>query len=46
MEEAEYCDRVSIMVRGRIVALGSPSELKEETGAGTMQDVFLETVKT
>src|SRR5690606_31617842 len=29
MDEAEYCDRISIMVEGRIAALGSPAELKE-----------------
>src|SRR5690606_39879686 len=28
MDEAEYCDRISIMVNGRIAALGTPTELK------------------
>lgn len=41
MDEAEYCDRVSIMVDGRIAALDSPSALKEKYGAETMNDVFL-----
>lgn len=40
MDEAEYCDRVSIMVDGRIEALGSPSELKERYGAKDMDEVF------
>lgn len=40
MDEAEYCDRLSIMVDGRIKALGSPSELKESYEARDMQDVF------
>lgn len=40
MDEAEYCDRVSIMVDGRIAALDSPSELKKSYGAGTMDEVF------
>lgn len=40
LDEAEYCDRVSIMVDGRIKALGSPQELKEEYGATTMDEVF------
>lgn len=40
MDEAEYCDRVSIMVDGRIEALGSPTELKARYGAGTMDGVF------
>jgi ABC-2 type transport system ATP-binding protein len=41
MDEAEYCDRVSMMVDGRIEALGKPSELKSEYGVKTMNDVFL-----
>jgi ABC-2 type transport system ATP-binding protein len=42
MDEAEYCDRVSIMVDGRIVALGTPSELKARYGAGSIDDVFVQ----
>lgn len=45
MDEAEYCDRVSIMAHGRIAALDSPSGLKETWKADTMQDVFLKVVK-
>lgn len=41
MDEAEYCDRVSIMVDGKIEALDSPARLKEQFGAATMYDVFL-----
>lgn len=41
MDEAEYCDRVSIMVDGRIEALGSPGELKAQFEAPTMNEVFL-----
>ncbi len=41
MDEAEYCDRVSIMVEGRIEALGSPDELKSAHGAESINDVFL-----
>jgi ABC-2 type transport system ATP-binding protein len=41
MDEAEYCDRVSIMVDGRIDALGTPEELKKQFVAGTMDEVFL-----
>lgn len=40
LDEAEYCDRVSIMVDGRIKALGSPAELKEQYRAATMDEVF------
>jgi ABC-2 type transport system ATP-binding protein len=41
MDEAEYCDRVSIMVNGKIEALDTPKKLKEQFGAATMNDVFL-----
>jgi len=41
MDEAEYCDRISIMVDGRIAALGSPTELKEKFGADSVDDVFV-----
>jgi ABC-2 type transport system ATP-binding protein len=41
MDEAEYCDRVSIMVDGRIAALGSPRELKDQFGAPSIDDVFV-----
>jgi ABC-2 type transport system ATP-binding protein len=40
MDEAEYCNRVSIMVDGRIDALDSPSGLKREYGAADMDEVF------
>ena len=41
MDEAEYCDRVSIMVDGRIAALDTPDNLKKYYGAGSMNEVFL-----
>ncbi len=41
MDEAEYCNRVSIMVDGRIDALGSPAELKEQFHSKDMEGVFL-----
>lgn len=41
MDEAEYCDRVSIMVAGRIAALGSPSELKQQFGVPSIEDIFV-----
>lgn len=40
MDEAEYCDRISIMVDGVIRALDTPAELKRQFGAETMDDVF------
>lgn len=42
MDEAEYCDRVSIMVDGRIDALGSPAKLKEQFRADSIEEVFIE----
>tara|TARA_B110000027_G_C16119359_1_gene301925 strand:- start:2807 stop:3538 length:732 start_codon:yes stop_codon:yes gene_type:complete len=41
MDEAEYCDRVSIMVNGKIEALDTPKKLKEHYKTNTMNDVFL-----
>lgn len=41
MDEAEYCDRVSIMVDGRIDALDTPSGLKESYGVKTVSEVFV-----
>lgn len=41
MDEAEYCDRVSIMVNGKIEALDTPKKLKEQFGVDSMNDVFL-----
>ncbi|MBD5362769.1 MAG: ABC transporter ATP-binding protein [Bacteroides sp.] len=40
LDEAEYCNRVSIMVDGRIKALDSPDELKLKYGVETMDAVF------
>jgi ABC-2 type transport system ATP-binding protein len=41
MDEAEYCDRISIMVDGRIAAMGTPGELKSQFGARSIDDVFV-----
>lgn len=40
MDEAEYCNRISIMVDGRIEALDTPGNLKKEYNATTMDEVF------
>jgi ABC-2 type transport system ATP-binding protein len=51
MEEAEYCDRTAIMSEGKILALGSPREIKrqavdaEGTGAATMEDAFIRLIQ-
>ncbi|HAH59510.1 MAG: ABC transporter ATP-binding protein [Lentimicrobium sp.] len=41
MDEAEYCDRISIMVDGRIEALDTPAELKKQHDVSSINDVFL-----
>jgi len=41
LDEAEYCDRLSIMVDGRIGAMGTPQELKREHGVATLDELFV-----
>jgi ABC-2 type transport system ATP-binding protein len=41
MDEAEYCDRISIMNEGRIVALDTPYALKEKYNAISVEEVFV-----
>ena len=41
MDEAEYCDRISIMSEGRIVALDTPEHLKKQYNASTVEEVFI-----
>ena len=41
MDEAEYCDRVSIMDAGKIEALDTPAKLKEKYSAKNMDDAFI-----
>jgi len=41
MDEAEYCDRISIMSEGKIVALNTPEELKKQYEAGSVEEVFV-----
>jgi len=42
MDEAEYCNRVSIMVDGKIEAMDTPAGMKKSMGAVSMNDVFLQ----
>ena len=41
MDEAEYCNRISIMVEGKIMALDTPANLKKEYDSENMDQVFL-----
>ena len=42
MDEAEYCNRISIMVDGYIRALDTPTNLKKQFAASSMDEVFFE----
>ena len=41
MDEAEYCDRISIMVAGRIEAMGAPADLKNEANVSSIDELFV-----
>ncbi|MFC1607125.1 ABC transporter ATP-binding protein [Candidatus Latescibacterota bacterium] len=45
MDEAEYCGRISIMHAGRIMTIGSPTELKTTYNLDTIEDVFVTLVR-
>jgi ABC-2 type transport system ATP-binding protein len=40
MDEAEYCERISIMAEGELKLIGTPTELKEKMGVKTIDDLF------
>ena len=42
MEEAEYCNRISIMRAGSVIALDAPGALKGRLGLDSVQEVFIE----
>ncbi len=41
MNEAERCDRISLMHQGRVLAVGAPTELVKERGSATLEDAFI-----
>lgn len=46
MEEAEYCQRLALMDRGKMIALGAPNDLKRELSPNaTMEDVFITSIE-
>ncbi len=48
MEEAEYCDRIAIQDAGRMLALGTPTQVREQAGAdhdSDMNDAFIAIVE-
>lgn len=44
LEEAEYCDRFLIQDAGRVLTLGTPSEVRHETGAASIEEAFISIV--
>ncbi|HZR16845.1 MAG TPA: ABC transporter ATP-binding protein, partial [Verrucomicrobiae bacterium] len=50
MDEAEYCDRIALVFRGRVIAAGTPDELKAKAATPTnadpsMEDAFVQLVQ-
>jgi ABC-2 type transport system ATP-binding protein len=45
MGEAEYCDRLALMNRGRLIALDSPRALRQHVGAASLEEVFISLVE-
>ena len=43
--EAEYCDRLSIMRAGKVIAIGSPNKLKQNNKKDSLEDVFVSLVQ-
>lgn len=45
MDEAEYCHRLALMYKGKVIALGTPAELKLGMNKQTMEEVFIESIE-
>lgn len=45
MDEAEFCDRISLFYDGEAIAVGTPQELKTSAGAATMEDAFIKLIE-
>ena len=45
MDEAEYCDRISLFYRGETIAIGTPTELKQKANAKDMETAFINLIK-
>ena len=41
MDEAEFCNRISLFYRGETIATGTPGELKQQSNARTMEEAFI-----
>lgn len=45
MDEAEYCDRISLFYKGETVAIGTPTELKQQANVNDMENAFIQLIK-
>lgn len=45
MDEAEYCNRISLFYKGETIALGTPYELKTKANADNMEQAFVNLIK-
>jgi ABC-2 type transport system ATP-binding protein len=45
MDEAEYCHRIALMYRGKVIALGTPADLKRDMGLDSMEEVFISAIE-
>ena len=45
MDEAEYCHRVALMYKGKVIALNTPRALKQQLGVATMEEVFINEIE-
>ncbi len=45
MDEAEYCDRISLFYKGETIAIGTPKDLKDKVNANNMEDAFIKLIK-
>lgn len=45
MDEAEFCDRISLFYKGEAIAIGSPADLKQKAHAQSMEDTFITLIK-
>ena len=45
MDEAEYCDRITLFYKGETIAVGTPQELKNQAHSDNMEDTFITIIK-
>jgi ABC-2 type transport system ATP-binding protein len=45
MDEAEYCDRISLVYRGKIINMDTPDNLKDKAQAVTLEEAFIKMIE-